>query len=169
MRFLKIFLAIVLLTVISGCAIAPQSAARFTPAPPPPEGYSLVYIYRLNAQPYVHNIKISVAGKEVLDAPEYGYTWLYVPAGTHTILAVSPPEGFLLDVKNWPDTSSTLAMESGKAYFFRLTSNVSFAPDGFLSGRVVRRTAFLQRTDKEGFAELTACCRFMQPATKSLD
>ncbi len=153
--------------VMAGCATVPDTAPTFSPAPDAPAGHATVYVYRLGAQPYTRNIKLSMAGKPVLEAPERAYTWLFVPAGTHTVLAEWPTD--FLAPKKWPDASHTERFEAGKSYYLRMVGNVNMAGGGFFSsGGLMFSTQLVRRSTDDGPAELIACCRFLPPSTQHL-
>jgi hypothetical protein len=77
--------------MLTGCATAPADAPRFSPAPPAPEGYATVYVYRLGAPPYTRDIKLSIAGKKFIDAPEQAYIMDVCTNGnSHIICRVAP-------------------------------------------------------------------------------
>jgi hypothetical protein len=165
--FVQFGIAVVVAVTI-GCATAPENAPRFTAAPAAPDGYATVYVYRLGAPPYTRAIKLSIAGKPVLDAPEQAYTWVFVRAGTHTVFAEWPTD--FLAPKKWPDASSTQAFESGLSYYFRVAGNVNTTPGGFFSpGGMLLTSLVAQRTPEVGKAELVGCCRHMRSATERVD
>jgi hypothetical protein len=167
MKRLMRWAGIAAMTVLTACATVPEGAPPFSPAPVAPAGYATVYVYRLGAPPYTRDIKVSLAGKAVLNAPERAYTWLFVPAGTHTLLAEWPTD--FLGPKRWPDAAITERLEAGESYYFRVAGNVGIAPGGFFSsGGMVLSSQILRRPPDAGIAELVACCRFLSPATERL-
>jgi hypothetical protein len=166
--FVQYGIAVAAVAVTMGCATAPENAPRFTAAPAAPDGYATVYVYRLGAPPYTRAIKLSIAGKPVLDAPEQAYTWVFVRAGTHTVFAEWPTD--FLAPKKWPDASATRAFESGLSYYFRVAGNVGTTPGGFFSSGGMMLTSFVaQQTPEVGKAELVGCCRHMRSATERVD
>jgi hypothetical protein len=154
--------SIVLAVVIwvCGCATSTQGSPPFSAAPAPPEGFATVYIYRFGAPPFLQDIKLSLAGKPIQPLPEKGYTWVHVPAGTHTIVAEWP--GKTLFGGGWPDANRTHAIEPGKDYFFRLVGSVESSAGGFFSsGAITLRSAIFVRERDAGLAELKACCKYL--------
>lgn len=159
---------VLVVATLAGCAVAPENAPRFTPAPVAPDGYATVYIYRLSAPPYTRDIKLSIAGKPVLNAPEEAYTWLFVRSGTHTLFAEWPTD--FLAPKKWPDASTTYNFEPGKAYYFRVAGDIEAVRGGFLSpGAMVLKSYVAWRSAEVGIAELIACCRYMRPTSESVE
>ncbi|WP_396432729.1 DUF2846 domain-containing protein [Limnohabitans sp.] len=154
--------ALIALSVITGCATAPADAPKFSAAPAAPEGFATVYVFRLSAPPFSREIKLSIAGKPLFAATEQAYTWAYVRAGTHTVYAEWPTE--LFGSKQWPDASTTLALEAGKSYFVRALGDVGIVSGGFLSGgSIVRRSGLIVLPQETGQAQLIACCRYIKP------
>jgi hypothetical protein len=168
MKLFILCLNILILTVSSGCAVAPTNTPRFAPAPSAPDGYATFYVYRLGAPPYTRDIKLSIAGKPVIDAPEQAYTWMFVRAGTHTLFAEWPRD--FLGPKKWPDATATQAFEPGESYYFRVAGNVGVASGGlFSSGGMVLTSYLTRRPTDARKSELVACCRYMQPASERLE
>jgi hypothetical protein len=147
---------------LGGCATSLSNSPRFSPAPPPPEGFATVYIYRFTAPPYLQDIKLSVAGKPIQPLPEKGYTLVNVRAGTHTIVAEWPKA--IGGGGPWKDVNITRTFEPGKAYFFRLYGEVGSVPGGLTT-----RSAIIVREKPEGEAELIACCSYLASAQGQID
>ncbi len=167
MKQLLKFICIAAVVILTGCATVSENAPAFSPAPAAPAGYATVYVYRLGAQPYTRNIRLSVAGKQVLETPERAYTWLFVPAGTHTILAEWPAD--FLAPKKWPDASHTERFEASESYYLRMIGNIGMTGGGFFSsGGIIFSSQLVRRSSDEGRAELVACCRFMPSAVERL-
>jgi hypothetical protein len=168
MKLSILCLSVLILIAPTGCAVAPASAPRFAAAPTAPDGYATVYVYRLGAPPYARDIKLSIAGKPIIDAPEQAYTWMFVRAGTHTLFAEWPRD--FLGPKKWSDVTVTQAFEAGESYYFRVAGNVGAASGGlFSSGGMVFTSYLSRRPTDTGKAELTACCRYMLPASERLE
>jgi hypothetical protein len=167
MNFIARCLLAFVVASAAGCATVPSTAPAYTPAPNAPEGYATVYVYRLGAPPYTQEIKVSLAGKAVLAAPEQGYTWVHVRAGTHTLLAEWPKN---LGGGGWPNATATQVFEPGKPYYLRLEGRVGSAPGGFFSGGGMLLTSMVvSRTPAEGEAELKACCRYLPASTLRIE
>lgn len=168
MNFLMRCVSILIIAVLAGCAVVPEAAPRFSSAPAAPDGYATIYLYRLGAPPYTSDIKLSIAGKPVLNAPEQAYTWVFVRAGTHTVFAEWPGE--FLAPKKWSDAFATHAFEPGKSYYFRVAGNVELASGGFFSsGGILRKSYLAQLPTDAGIAQLIACCRYMQSASERVE
>lgn len=70
--------AIFFMAYFAGCATAPP----FSPAPTPPPGRALVYVYRMDNFPQARmDALLAVNGKRIARLPANRYTWFYVPAG----------------------------------------------------------------------------------------
>jgi len=66
-------------------ASAKTVRSKFQEAPPPPEGYALVYMYRLKTQPAMRKAKILVDGEKTTVLSNKSYTWFYLSPGSHTL------------------------------------------------------------------------------------
>jgi hypothetical protein len=159
--FHLLFLA---LPFIGGCATVPDSAPPFSPAPAAPRGFALVYFYRLDAPPYTQTIKLSVAGKPIIDAPERAYSWAHVKAGTHTVLADWPK------VSGWQPASTTVAFEAGETYYVRAVGRLESPPFSlFGRGGFVPMSYVTSLPPGVGRAEIRVCCRYMRSITDVVD
>ena len=168
MKFLALCIGVFTLLMSVGCATAPENAPRFTPAPVAPAGYATAYVYRLGAPPYTREIKLTIAGKPVLDAPEQAYTWMFIRAGTHTLFAEWPRD--LFAPKKWPDAIVTQAFEPGESYYFRVAGSINSTAGGLFSSNGTVFTSYLARRPTDaGKAELIACCRYMRPASERFE
>ncbi len=86
----------------------------FTPAPPPPAGQSLVYIYRIKVPPALRSPKILVDGTAKTKLPNNSYSWFYVKAGTH---AIKTKWGFMSDV---PDLEFVANVLPDQTHYLKL-------------------------------------------------
>jgi hypothetical protein len=172
-NFMTLFLRlalVVLLVLSTGCAVTPSHAPQFTPAQAPPEGYAIVYAYRLGAQPSNSTIKVSIAGKPIADLLENGYAWAHIRAGTHTLYAKWPDAISPFAKKPWADVTTTHEFEAGKAYYFRLVGDIKFNAGGLLFGNSIStQSGVLLQPANVGLAELTACCRRIQSENERIN
>lgn len=70
-------------SLLAGCASAPNGPL-FSPAPNPPNGYALLYVYRPYTQA-LSSIPVFLNGIRAVALPEEGYTWLYVEPGQYVV------------------------------------------------------------------------------------
>lgn len=100
------------------CVITPFDAlakkGAFEAAPPPPEGSSLVYIYRIKVPPGLRTPKILVDGTAALQLPNNSYSWFYVTAGTH---AIKTKWGFMAEV---PDLEFVATILPNQTHYLKL-------------------------------------------------
>lgn len=97
-------------------ALAKKGA--FESAPPPPEGSSLVYIYRIKVPPGMRTPKILVDSEEALKLPNNSYSWFYVTPGTH---AIKTKWGFMSDV---PDLEFVATILPNQTHYLKLQGSV---------------------------------------------
>ncbi len=161
----RLLLATLVMAALTGCATAPQSAPKFTPAPPAPEGYATVYIYRISEAPYTADITVSIAGKLVVSAPNQGYTWLHVKTGIHLVYAAWPK---LPGPVVWPDAAFTELFEPGQVYYLKLSGRLVPQPGANQLG-LIPATRIYNMLPEYGTAELHACCRFIKQNTESVE
>jgi hypothetical protein len=162
MKFLKT-LSISIAFILASCTSIPSDAPPFTPAPTAPDGYATVYFYRLGAQPYGKELRVNVNGKRVLEMPENAYTYVYVKAGTHTVLTdwYNPP----LAPMPYSSAAFTLEAKAGETYYLRQITDTSIAPSSFLGPTLFsHRSAIIPLPAARGSSELKACCRLMPSA-----
>jgi hypothetical protein len=141
--------------LISGCALAPKDAPRYTAVPQAPEGYATVYLLRNQHGTNVATTKMLVAGVHVAELPLQSYTWLYVKAGTQNIAAEWPV------LLKQPNTSVNHTLEAGKKYYFRIRTGVA-AGVGFFSSAIVLSSMLDALPPEQGEAELIACCGYLR-------
>ena len=151
---------LVLAALLAGCASVPDDAPRFSPAPPAPEGYATLYLYRYGAPPFTQAIKLLIAGGNVLEVPERAYTWVHVKAGTHNVEAQWP--------RPWPSTSTTRTFEAGQPYYIRLIGRVGGETPSFFSSGIKLTSLILSVEPAVGTAELVACCKYLKPAAERI-
>jgi hypothetical protein len=142
--------------LLIGCVTAPQDAPKYTRAPPAPEGYATVYLYRLGAPPYTKSIGFTLNGQSVLSAPEQAYTWVYVRSRTHSVVANWPKNLF---GGGWPDAYVVQAYEPGKSYYFRVSGQLA-GPTGVMSAGTMK-SMIIQYTPAFAESELATCCRYL--------
>lgn len=97
-------------------ALAKKGA--FEAAPPPPEGSSLVYIYRIKVPPGLRTPKILVDGAEALKLPNNSYSWFYVTPGSH---AIKTKWGFMAEV---PDLEFVATILPNQTHYLKMEGSV---------------------------------------------
>lgn len=90
----------------------------FEAAPPPPEGSSLVYIYRIKVPPGMRTPKILVDGTEALKLSNNSYSWFYVTPGTH---AIKTKWGFMAEV---PDLEFVATIAPNQTHYLKMQGSV---------------------------------------------
>lgn len=95
-----------------------RSKSSFEVAPPPPEGMSLVYMYRIKVPPGLRTPKILVDGEEISKLPNNSHTWFYLSPGTHTI---KTKWGFMSDV---PDIEFVANISPDQIYYLKMEGSV---------------------------------------------
>jgi hypothetical protein len=90
----------------------------FESAPPPPEGSSLIYIYRIKVPPGMRTPKILVDSAEVTKLPNNSYSWFYVAPGSHSI---KTKWGFMTDV---PDLEMVADILPNQTYYLKMQGSV---------------------------------------------
>ena len=167
----RVTLLYCILPLLVSCATAPSNAPIFSPAPPAPDGYATVYLYRLGAPPLTKEIQVLIDGKPVMAALEQGYTWVHVRSGSRVVDGKWPKT---LGGGGWPDASVTRLFEPGKNYYFRITGRVgitAFGPAAAVSGTmgVSSTSMILTPTAAEAEKELAVCCRYIRSNTSQID
>ena len=146
---------------VTGCALAPTDAPRYSAAPAAPDGYATVYLLRNQHGPNVATTKMLVAGVPVVDLSLKSYSWVYVRAGTHNVAAEWP---MLL---KQPNTSVNHTFEAGKRYYFRIRTG--FATGGGLFSPGIIVSSILEALPPEnGEAELIACCGYLKASVEKI-
>lgn len=114
----RLSLLILFLAIIVIADPAEAKKVEFQAAPPPPEGYGLVYIYRIKVPPGMRTPKILVDGTPALKLPDNSYSWFYVSPGSHAIKSVW---GFMSDV---PELEFVANVQPGQTYWLKLKGTV---------------------------------------------
>lgn len=101
---------------VFGCV---ATGELFKEAPPPPEGKALIYIYRGSGIAFsVPSAVFYVDGVKTAELNIGGYTWLYVPVGSHTLRqewAFGEGSDQTLEISaNW---------EAGKVYYYSFNTD----------------------------------------------
>jgi hypothetical protein len=105
-------LSVIIPLAFVGCAQTPDIVAMPYVAPPKNALATLV-IYRANAMPTKVYARVNVDGALMATLPDTMYTWVQVPAGTHTVTAKFP---LLAGVK---EAEFSSVFESGKTYYLQ--------------------------------------------------
>ncbi len=122
----RLFLMVFALAVALPVA-AEVVKGKFTEAPPAPEGYAVVYMYRLKTEPAMRKAHIHVDGEKVALLSNKSYTWFYVSAGSHTLRT---KWGLFAEV---PELEGVLQTQPGGVYYVKMTGSVMQM--GFTSSR----------------------------------
>ncbi len=147
---------IIITVLLAACQTAPKDAPPFSLAPAAPAGYGTLYLYRLDAPPYTGLIRLSVAGRPVLAAPEQAYTWIHLKAGEYTVLAEWPPQ------PGWKSVEGKFVVSEGSSTYVRAQAKVSINPAGWLTPGGIGKTSLLTLTPQDqGPTELKSCCRYL--------
>jgi len=77
----------------------------------------VLYIYRLDAYPRSRTSGILIDGNKIMDPPEKAYTWLHLPAGTHTVTV-----DWSWDT-GWPDLAFEIPIDAGTEHFLKITGS----------------------------------------------
>lgn len=117
---MKYILWIVAILILSVSASNAGQKVSFEPAGPPPEGYALVYFYRLDVPPSLVKSKLLIDGKQITKMPNYGYSWFYLKEGMHNLQS---KWGALSGV---PSVESAFEVEEGKTYYLRLVGQLDY-------------------------------------------
>lgn len=120
-RRLTLTLAIVffLFSFLSvGPTLARAAKSSFETAPRPPEGMSLIYMYRIKVPPGLRTPKIIVDGEAISTLPNNSHTWFYLSPGTHTI---KTKWGFMSDV---PDIEFVANISPNQIHYLKMEGSV---------------------------------------------
>ncbi|PIR21177.1 MAG: hypothetical protein COV45_00085 [Deltaproteobacteria bacterium CG11_big_fil_rev_8_21_14_0_20_47_16] len=93
-------------------------AGSFQEAPPPPEGYSLVYLYRIKVPPSMQAPKILVDGDAILKLKNNSYGWFYLAPGSHSI---KTKWGFMSEV---PDLEVVTQIYPNQVHYIKLDGSM---------------------------------------------
>ncbi|MDO8493926.1 MAG: DUF2846 domain-containing protein, partial [Deltaproteobacteria bacterium] len=88
----------------------------FQKAPPPPDGYALIYMYRIKAGAGLRKPTILIDREEVSKLPNNAYTWFYVSAGSHSL---QTKWGAFSDI---PGLEMVVNLAPGETYYLQLES-----------------------------------------------
>jgi hypothetical protein len=116
----------------------------FESAPPPPEGSSLIYMYRIKVPPGMRTPKIVVDSTEVSKLPNNAYTWFYVTPGSHSI---KTKWGFMSDV---PDLEIVADILPNQVYYLKMQGSVK----SWGAGQIRTHTGIKEVPEAEALKEL---------------
>lgn len=109
---------VITLLILALPLIAESAKSSFEPAPAPPDGMALVYMYRIKVPPGMRTPKIVVDGDTVSKLPNNAYTWFYVKPGTHTI---KTKWGAFSDI---PDLEFVATIAANQTYYLKMSGSV---------------------------------------------
>lgn len=152
---MKIFRCVALALVLSGCAVGqtdlaqylPPDAPAYAPAPAPPQGHALVYIYRLGAYPRLHHPDVVLDEQRIWEPPEHGYTWVHAKEGDRRFQVKWAFSGT-------PNASLVQPLKAGETYYLKVSGGVDPLLRKFSSN-----VRFVERGEAED--ELRRCCKFI--------
>lgn len=142
-RFVLVVFAIAL--VVTDALAAKAVKGQFTEAPPPPDGYAVVYMYRLKTEPAMRKAQIHVDGERVALLSNKSYTWFYVSAGSHILRT---KWGFMADI---PELEGVLQAQPGGVHYVKMTGSVQMLHAG--GSRTY--SGIHEVSESEGRADLT--------------
>lgn len=116
---LTLFFFFLSILLFSTPSIAKTVKKGFVPAPPPPSGYALIYLYRPNTPPYWVRPKVIVDSETLLKLPNKGYSWFYAKAGDHII---KTKWGAMSSV---PQLEFLLKVAPQQTYYLRLKGSIT--------------------------------------------
>ena len=90
----------------------------FKKAAEPPDGYALIYFYRLKVPPYLIRAKLLIDDKKIVKIPNYGYSWFYLKEGVHNL---QTKWGVFSGA---PSLEAAFRVDKGKTYFLRLLGDI---------------------------------------------
>jgi hypothetical protein len=144
------FLVIAAVLMLANCASAPDPNTPFVAAAAAPEGHANLYVYRHRAPPYIYRAEIYVDDVLVVKLPERGYSVIPVRQGQRIVRI----ESF-----DWPDVSFKVDVNDSSDIFVRFTGEANR-----LQGLTMELVAAAYLVEAPmGQAELSACCRFVEP------
>lgn len=157
MRFVT-RIALVLSFLLAGCASSRPDLAQYLPpdappysrAPAPPDGYALVYLYRIGAYPRLHLPDILINNQFAWEPPEHAYTWVHVKAG-YTDFQIK------WTFSGWPNLSFTRPLKGGETYYLKFYGG----HEGAAPVKLSTMARFVEPAEAEN--ELRSCCRFIPP------
>ena len=155
--------AVVLGSVLTGCAtVEGPSFQEARPASVAP-GKALVYVFRKHAEPTMWSTAIRIGDRELATLSQGGFTWAYVTPGKYTIRGVWPA------ISSQNDSVIDLDIEAGRTYFVELTgiARMTGVSPGYAPGSVtvhyVMGSGLNERPRETAEPILVECCRFQKP------
>jgi hypothetical protein len=149
---MKYLTTLILIMIGTGCAILPEDAPPYTPAPMAEEGDGLLYIYRLRAYPMLRAPKVFVDGCEVFSPPEKAYTWMHLSAGQHRVRIDWPWD------TGSPDLEFDIPILENQEHYIKISG--SFIPYAFVESRAL----FVDKEVAE--KELLIHCKYIEPINR---
>jgi hypothetical protein len=120
-KILPLILGFLLLSfslTVSEPVFAKSVRAKFQPAPPPPSGYALVYMYRIKVEPSLRKAQILVDGEKTTALSNKSYTWFYLSPGSHTLRT---KWGFMAEV---PELEGVIYAKSNSVHYVKMSGSV---------------------------------------------
>lgn len=132
-----------------------KSRSSFETAPPPPEGMSLIYMYRIKVPPGLRTPKIIIDGEVISTLPNNSHTWFYLSPGTHTI---KTKWGFMSDV---PDIEFVANISPNQTHYLKMEGSVR----SWGAGTTKVYTGIKEVMEGEALADLSGSKKYV-PAEK---
>ena len=121
MKTIKFFFTILFLLMISsGSSYAKNETVSFVAASPPPEGYALVYVYRLKALPMGGRANVMLDKRSIVKVSNHEYTWFYLNEGPHRMKIRWSA------LSNIPNLEFNFPAKSQQTYFLKITTGAGF-------------------------------------------
>lgn len=123
-----LFLLLLSLPLMLGWSPSGRSQESATATPVPRLDVALVYVYRvgIGEEVRVGSVRIAVDGKAVFGVKNYGYSWFYLPAGTHEFKADwSFMEKPRFEEGHFGPSVITLETQPGMTYYINYLINQS--------------------------------------------
>jgi hypothetical protein len=157
MRYTQLFLP-ALVAICAGCISYPPETLVQPLPDPPPDGYATLLVY--STQKGGRGPTVFVDDTEVFRIPGISYSWVYVPAGEHTV-----------KTKYWMmlhglDGTKKINFQPGEKYYYKtaMWQGKSPAP-GFV---VAIQAATVRIRPEKAEAELKKCW-YRKPKTSRID
>lgn len=163
MRTLLTIFLVSLAPIFNGCSSTP--AQPYSKAPPAPDGYATVYIYRIAAYPPTRRPEVLISDVRVFEPEDKTYTWVYVKQGA-TRIVVEWSWDLRISPSNTGFGPSTIAvnLSSGESYYIKVSGSWRGAFGGGYAMSAWSETVPALQAE----SELVNCCRFIKPQAASI-
>jgi hypothetical protein len=146
------------LLLISGCAVLPDDAPPYEPAPAPDYGNSTVYFYRHNAYPLLIAPAVYINDNIIFKPSEKAYTWVHVKQGNYKIRIDWGWEA------GAPDLAFNFDIALDRTYYFKISGDVGPHPVGL---KVTSSVFLLEESVAK--KDLMDFCRYIPAQTQYIE